>query len=67
MIFVTVDLERDTPEVLNAYAYAFDSSFIGLYGDLQRTEETAKAFKVFYRKVPTGTSYTMDHSALSYV
>ncbi|CAA2108500.1 SCO family protein [Variovorax paradoxus] len=67
VIFVTVDPERDLPVVLKAYTQAFDPSFIGLYGDLQRTAETAKAFKVFYKKVPTGSSYTMDHSAFSYV
>ncbi|WP_406626314.1 SCO family protein [Acidovorax sp. SDU_ACID1] len=67
VIFVTVDPERDTPEILKAYTAAFDPSFLGLYGDLKHTEETAKDFKVFYKKVPTGSSYTMDHSALSYV
>jgi protein SCO1/2 len=67
VIFVTVDPERDSPVVLKAYTQAFDPSFIGLYGDLQKTSETAKAFKVFYKKVPTGSSYTMDHSAFSYV
>ena len=67
VIFVTVDPERDLPVVLKAYTQAFDASFIGLYGDLKRTSETAKAFKVFYKKVPTGSSYTMDHSAFSYV
>ncbi len=67
VIFVTVDPERDTPEVLKAYTAAFDPSFLGLYGDAQRTAETAKEFKVYFRKVPTGASYTMDHSALSYV
>ncbi|SCX73961.1 SCO family protein [Variovorax sp. EL159] len=67
VIFVTVDPERDSPVVLKAYTQAFDPSFIGLYGDLQKTSETAKDFKVFYKKVPTGSSYTMDHSAFSYV
>jgi protein SCO1/2 len=67
VLFVTVDPERDLPVVLKAYTQAFDASFIGLYGDLQATAETAKAFKVFYKKVPTGSSYTMDHSAFSYV
>ena len=67
VIFVTVDPERDSPAVLKAYTQAFDPSFIGLYGDMQRTSQTAKDFKVFYRKVPTGSSYTMDHSAFSYV
>ncbi|BDR10928.1 SCO family protein [Comamonas thiooxydans] len=66
-LFVTVDPERDTPEVLKAYTAAFDPSFIGLYGDLERTAQIAKDFKVYYKKVPTGASYTMDHTSLSYV
>lgn len=66
-LFITVDPERDTPELLKAYTAAFDPSFIGLYGDMKRTAETAKDFKVFYNKVPTGASYTMDHTSLSYV
>jgi len=66
-LFITVDPERDTPEVLKAYTSAFDPSFVGLYGDAQRTAETAKDFKVYYKKVPTGASYTMDHTSLSYV
>ncbi|WP_411880633.1 SCO family protein [Polaromonas sp. YR568] len=67
VIFVTVDPERDTPEVLKGYTAAFDPGFLGLYTDLQRTAETAREFKVYYKKVPTGASYTMDHSAFSYV
>ena len=67
VLFVTVDPERDTPPVLKAYTQTFDPSFIGLYGDAQRLADTAKEFKVYYKKVPTGASYTMDHSALSYV
>ena len=67
VIFITVDPERDTPEVIKAYTAAFDPSFIGLYGDAKRTRETADEFKVYYKQVPTGSSYTMDHSALSYV
>ncbi len=67
VIFVTVDPERDTPAVLREYTRAFHPSFIGLYADLATTASTAKAFKVFYQKVPTGGSYTMDHTATSYV
>jgi len=67
VIFITVDPERDTPEVIKAYTAAFDPSFVGLYGDAKRTRATADEFKVYYRAVPTGSSYTMDHSALSYV
>ncbi len=67
VIFVTVDPERDTPPVLKAYTGAFDASFLGLYGSLDETAELARNFKAYYKKVPTGSSYTMDHTALSYV
>nr|WP_145546483.1 SCO family protein [Variovorax boronicumulans] len=67
VIFVTVDPERDTPQVLQAYTTAFDPNFLGLHGTLEETAEVAKNFKAYYKKVPTGSSYTMDHSALTYV
>lgn len=67
VIFITVDPERDSPAVLREYPRAFHASFIGLHADPATTEATAKAFKVFYRKVPTGSRYTMDHTATSYV
>ena len=66
VIFVTLDPERDVAAVLRDYTAAFDPTFLGLTGDLQGTRETADDFKVYYRKVPTGGSYTMDHSTLSY-
>jgi len=65
--FITVDPERDTPEILDAYVKAFDPAFVGLYGDAAQTRKTAQEFKVYYAKVPTGSSYTMDHTALTYV
>lgn len=67
VIFVTVDPERDTPQVLKAYTAAFDPSFLGLHGTLEETAEFANNFKAYYKKVPTGSSYTMDHTALTYV
>ncbi len=67
VLFVTVDPERDTPEVLREYAQAFDPSFVGLYGNAEETAAAAKAYRVFYSKVPTGNSYTMEHTALTYL
>lgn len=69
VLFVTVDPERDTAELLKQYIPAFDPSFLGLRGDLAETEKTAKEFKVFYQKVASKTagSYTVDHTAGSYV
>jgi protein SCO1 len=68
-IFITVDPERDTPEVLGTYVQAFDPSFVALRGSLEQTAAVAREFKVYYNKVPgkTPDSYTMDHSAGLYV
>jgi protein SCO1/2 len=69
VLFVTLDPERDTGELLAAYVPAFDKRFIGLYGDAAATAKVAKEFKVFYAKQPGGEpgSYSMDHTAGSYV
>jgi protein SCO1/2 len=68
-LFISVDPQRDTPEVLKAYMANFDPSFLALYTTPENLEKTAKDFKVYYKKVDgkTPTSYTMDHSAGSYV
>jgi len=68
-VFVTIDPERDTPEVLKAYMASFDPSFIALRGTLEQTQAAAKEFKVFYAKVPGKVegSYTMDHTAGAFV
>ena len=58
VIFVTIDPERDTAVILKEYMAAFDPGFVALYGNAQRTRETADHFKVYYKKVPTGQSYT---------
>jgi len=66
VLLMTLDPQRDTPQVLSAYTATFDPSFIGLYGTEEQTRAAADQFKVFYRKVPMGDTYTIDHSALSY-
>ena len=68
-VFITIDPERDTPELLKAYMASFDPSFIALRGTPEQTAATAKDFKVFYAKVPGKGegSYTMDHTAGSYI
>jgi protein SCO1/2 len=66
-VFITVDPERDTPELLRAYITSFDPTFVALRGTIEQTQATAREFKVFFAKVPTGGSYTMDHTAGSYV
>lgn len=67
VLFITVDPERDRPEVLRDYMAAFHPSFVGLVGTEEQTRAAAQEFKVFYQKVPTGSSYTMDHTAFNYL
>jgi protein SCO1/2 len=68
-LFISVDPERDTPEIMKQYMASFDPTFLALYAAPDALPELAKSFKVYYKKVdgPTPTSYTMDHSAGSYV
>ena len=70
VLFVSVDPERDTPEALKAYMVAFDPSFLGLFaGSPDKLAKLANEFNIYYKKVEgqTPTSYTVDHSAFSYV
>lgn len=68
VLFVTVDPERDTAEVLKQYVPSFHPGFLGLYGDPEATARTAKEFKVFYQKQPLpGGGYSMDHTAGTYL
>ncbi len=67
VLFVTVDPERDTPAMLREYMAAFDPDFLALTGTPDEIKAAADEFRAFYKKVPTGSSYTMDHSALSYL
>ena len=68
VLFITVDPERDTPEVLAKYVPAFNPAFLGLYGDADATARTGKEFKVFYQKQPSpGGGYSVDHSAGTFI
>ena len=69
IVFITVDPARDTPVVMKAYMGAFDPSFVALIPTSEQLVAVAKDFKVYYKKVEgkTPTSYSMDHSAASYV
>jgi len=67
VLFVTVDPERDTREVLQKYVPSFHPEFLGLCGDAESTARVAKEFKVFYQKQPVKDgSYSVDHSAGTY-
>jgi protein SCO1/2 len=67
VLFVSLDPERDTPEILRAYIQNFHPSFQALRGDVELTRTMAEAFKVFYRKAPFAGSYTIEHTALVYL
>lgn len=69
VLFVTVDPERDTPELLAKYVPAFDPTFLGLRGDAEATARAAKEFKVFYQKSPGSSpdNYSMDHTAATFI
>ncbi len=62
VLFVTVDPERDKPEMLAKFVPSFHPSFLALYGDEQATAQATKAFYVGYQKQPTSSGYTMDHT-----
>ncbi len=68
-VFVTVDPERDTPDMLKAYMANFDPKFVALHPTPEQLQPLLKDFKIYAKKVEgkTATSYTMDHSAQSYV
>jgi protein SCO1 len=68
-LFVTVDPQRDTPAVLKAYMENFDPSFLALSTTPDKLESLAAEYKVYFKKVDgkTASSYTMDHSAGSYI
>jgi protein SCO1/2 len=68
-IFVSVDPDRDTAELLKAYTGNFDPDFVALRGTPDQVKQAAKEFKVYYNKVPgkTEQSYTVDHTAASYL
>ena len=69
-VFITLDPERDTPDLLKAYMANFDPSFLALIPKPQDLPELAKNFKVYYKKIPLSDradTYSMDHSAGTYV
>ena len=71
VVMVSVDPERDTPAVLAQYLQSFDGNFVGITGSVAQIRQMARAFHVFFRKVPLATDstadYTMEHSAQLFV
>ena len=68
-VFISVDPERDTPEILKAYMGNFDPTFLALRPSTEQLPVVAKDFKIYYKKVEgrTASSYSMDHSAGHYI
>jgi protein SCO1/2 len=67
-LFVTVDPERDTPETLKEYLSSFNPRLIGVGGDADALAAVAKAYRVYYKKIPLKDGdYTMDHTAIVYL
>lgn len=63
IVLVTVDPERDTPEILKSYLAAFEGDFTGMTGTPEQLKEFAKAYRLFYEKSGTGSDYTMNHTS----
>ena len=67
-VFITVDPERDTPEVAAEYAEAFHPDMVGLSGSISQVEEAAKAYRVYFRKQDGDSEfYLVDHSTFTYL
>jgi protein SCO1 len=67
-LFITVDPERDTPEKLKEYLSSFNPRLIGVGGDADALATVAKAYRVYYKKIPLKDGdYTMDHTAIVYL
>ncbi len=67
VLFITIDPERDTTELLAQFMPAFSPAFLGLSGDAQATADVARAFAVSYQKQASKTGYNVDHSAGTYL
>ena len=69
VLFISVDPERDTPQVLKGYVPHFDPSFIGLVGSPEETEKTAREYKAYYKKVESDSKlgYLIDHTSTIYL
>ena len=67
-LLITVDPERDTPDVIKDYLSSFDPHLSGLTGDAAAIAAVAKAYRVYFKKVPLEQGgYTMDHTAIVYL
>ncbi len=67
VLFITLDPERDTPQVLKGYVTAFDPAFIGLTGTTAQIDKAAASFNIEHTKVPLGNDYALEHSSETFV
>jgi protein SCO1/2 len=69
VLMITIDPQRDTPQIMGRYVKAFNPNFVGLTGTPKQVAETAKSFKAYYAKEPgpTKDSYVMNHSSSFYI
>jgi protein SCO1/2 len=67
IVFVTLDPERDRPEVLREYVASFDPRIVALGGREEDVAAVAASYRVSHRRVPTGASWTIEHSAFAYL
>ncbi len=66
-VFVSIDPDRDTPEVMKSYVENFGGGLVGLTGSAEQVAQAAKAFRVYYAKAGQGADYKMDHSTFIYL
>ncbi|WP_073266242.1 SCO family protein [Phytopseudomonas punonensis] len=66
-LFISLDPERDTPQVLAAYTTFFDDRILGLTGSAAQIRQVADAYAVYFRKVPMGDTYMLDHTGAIYL
>ena len=67
-LFVTVDPERDTPEIMKSYVSSFDEHIVGLTGSREAIDKVVRDFRAYAKKVPTKDGdYTMEHTSLVYL
>jgi protein SCO1/2 len=69
LVFITIDPERDTQKLIKDYVGNFGPTFIGLTGTPEQVAAAARAYRVYFQKVPgkDGAPYLMDHSSIVYL
>lgn len=66
-LFITVDPQRDTPQVVGKFAEFFHPSMVGLSGSPEQIKAAADAYRVYFRKAGEGEEYLVDHTTFTYL